>query len=65
MVVIHLWQIEKLKEKAAWQLYAGANNVKPDDANQISKYLDEYNKKLKYADDDEKERYSRRRFHSR
>lgn len=50
-----LMAIEKLKEKAAWQLYAGANNVKPDDANQISKYLDEYNKKLKYADDDEKE----------
>lgn len=50
-----LMAIEKLKEKAAWQLYAGANNVKPDDANQISKYLDEYNKALKYADDDEKE----------
>ena len=50
-----LMAIEKLKEKAAWQLYAGANDVKPDDANQISKYLDEYNKKLKYADDDEKE----------
>ena len=47
--------IEKLKEKAAWQLYAGANDVKPEDANQISKYLDEYNKALKYADDDEKE----------
>jgi DNA polymerase III alpha subunit len=50
-----LMAIEKLKEKAAWQLYAGANNVKPEDANQISKYLDEYNKDLKYADDDEKE----------
>ena len=47
--------IEKLKEKAAWQLYAGANDVRPEDANQISKYLDEYNKALKYADDDEKE----------
>ncbi|MBT9788804.1 PHP domain-containing protein [Clostridium sp. MCC344] len=50
-----LMAIEKLKEKAAWQLYAGANDVKPDDANQISKYLDEYNKALKYADEDEKE----------
>lgn len=50
-----LMAIEKLKEKAAWQLYAGANDVKPEDANQISKYLDEYNKALKYADDDEKE----------
>ena len=36
-----LMAIEKLKEKAAWQLYAGANEVKPEDANQISKYLDE------------------------
>lgn len=50
-----LMAIEKLKEKAAWQLYAGASDVSPEDANQISKYLDEYNKKLKYADDDEKE----------
>ena len=50
-----LMAIEKLKEKAAWQLYAGANEVKPEDANQISKYLDEYNKALKYADEDEKD----------
>lgn len=52
---IPLMAVEKLKEKAAWQLYAGANDVKPNDANQISQYIDEYNKKLKYADDDEKE----------
>lgn len=50
-----LMAIEKLKEKAAWQLYAGANDVNPEDANQISKYLDEYNKALKYADEDEKD----------
>ena len=50
-----LMAIEKLKEKAAWQLYAGANEVKPEDANQISKYLEEYNKALKYADEDEKD----------
>lgn len=50
-----LMAIEKLKEKAAWQLYAGANEVKSEDANQISKYLDEYNKALKYADEDEKD----------
>lgn len=50
-----LMAIEKLKEKAAWQLYAGANDVRPEDANQISKYLDEYNKALKYADEDEKD----------
>lgn len=50
-----LMAIEKLKEKAAWQLYAGANDVKPEDANQISKYLDEYNKALKYADDEKED----------
>lgn len=50
-----LMAVEKLKEKAAWQLYAGANDVSPEDANQISKYLDEYNKALKYADEDEKD----------
>lgn len=50
-----LMAVEKLKEKAAWQLYAGANDVEPAVANQISKYLDEYNKALKYADEDEKE----------
>jgi len=50
-----LMAVEKLKEKAAWQLYAGANDVEPSVANQISKYLDEYNKVMKYADEDEKE----------
>lgn len=48
-----LMAIEKLKEKAAWQLYAGANDVSPQDANQISKYIDEYNNALKYAEEDE------------
>lgn len=50
-----LMAIEKLKEKAAWQLYAGVNDVSPEDANKISKYLNEYNKALKYAEDDEKD----------
>ncbi len=50
-----LMAVEKLKEKAAWQLYAGANNVKPEMANKISKYLDAYNLDLKHADDDEKD----------
>lgn len=49
-----LMSLSKLKEKAAWQLYAGANNVKPEDANMISKYLDEYNKKLKHTDEEDK-----------
>lgn len=50
-----LMAIEKLKEKAAWQLYAGANDVSSEDANRISKYLDDYNKALKYADEEDKE----------
>lgn len=50
-----LMAVEKLKVKAAWQLYAGVNDVSPSDANQISKFIDEYEKKLKHADDDEKE----------
>ncbi len=50
-----LMAVEKLKEKAAWQLYAGANDVPPDIANQISKHIDEYNEKIKYAEEDELE----------
>lgn len=49
-----LMALGKLKEKAAWQLYAGANDVTPEDANTISKYLDEYNKKMKHADEEDK-----------
>lgn len=50
-----LMAVEKLKEKAAWQLYAGANDVKPTDANMISKFLDEYNKALKYTDEEDRD----------
>ena len=50
-----LMAIEKLKEKAAWQLYAGANDVKPETANEISKFIDKYNDKIKYADELDKE----------
>lgn len=53
-----LMAIEKLKVKAAWQLYAGANNVPPQTAIQISKYIDEYEDKLKYAEDDERDSIS-------
>ncbi len=49
-----LMAVEKLKEKAAWQLYAGANDVEPQTANQISKYIDQYNEKVKYADEEDK-----------
>lgn len=49
-----LMAIEVLKEKAAWQLYAGASDVPPDDANNISKFIDKYNDALKYADEEDK-----------
>lgn len=49
-----LMALSVLKEKAAWQLYAGASDVSPEDANRISKYLDEYNKKLKHTDEEDK-----------
>lgn len=50
-----LMAVEKLKKKAAWQLYAGANDVEPAMATQISKYIDEYEDALKYAEEEEKE----------
>ena len=50
-----LMAIEKLKEKAAWQLYAGANDIKPEIANEISTHISQYNDKLKYADEEDKE----------
>jgi DNA polymerase III alpha subunit len=50
-----LMAVGVLKEKSAWALYAGANGVSSQDSLKISKYLDEYNKALKYAEEDEKE----------
>ena len=50
-----LMAIEKLKEKAAWQLYAGANDVTPEHANEISRFIDKYNDKIKYADELDRE----------
>ena len=50
-----LMAIEKLKEKAAWQLFAGVNDIKPEVANEISKHINQYNDKLKYADEEDKE----------
>lgn len=50
-----LMAVEKLKKKAAWQLYAGANDVEPAMATQISKYINKYEDALKYAEEDEKE----------
>lgn len=48
-----LMAVEMLKEKAAWQLYAGANGIEPQIANEVSKHIDEYNEAIKYIDDEE------------
>ena len=50
-----LMAVEKLKVKAAWQLYAGANDVEPSIANDISKCIEEYEKAVKYAEEDQKD----------
>lgn len=53
--VYPLMAIEKFKEKAAWQMYASINDVPPQTANEISKYIDQYNEKLKYLDEEDKD----------
>lgn len=50
-----LVSIEKLKKKASWQLYAGANDVPSETANQISKFIEKYDEKMKYAEEEDKE----------
>lgn len=42
-----------LKTKAAFKLYCRACNVNPDEANEVSKQIDKYEEKLKYAERDE------------
>lgn len=42
-----------LKLKAAWKMYARAYDISPDKANEVSKQLDKYEEKLKYAERDE------------
>ncbi|MGL5713496.1 MAG: PHP domain-containing protein [Paraclostridium sp.] len=42
-----------LKTKSAWKMYARAYNISPEDADIVSKQIDKYEEKLKYADRDE------------
>lgn len=44
-----------LKKKSAFKMYAGANNIPFDIANDISKQIDEYDKDMKYAEEAERE----------
>ena len=50
-----LMAIEKLKVKSAWQLYSKANGVSPEKATEISKAIENYEKKLKHTDDEDKD----------
>lgn len=43
------------KEKSAWKMYARLEGIEASISNAISKAIDSYNDKLKYADEDEKE----------
>lgn len=43
----------KLKLKSAWKMYARAEEIDPEVANDISKQLDKYQEALKYADDND------------
>lgn len=42
-----------LKFKSAWKMYARAYNITPSDADIVSKQIDKYESKLKYAERDE------------
>jgi len=44
-----------LRPKAAWKLYARAKNIDFETANQLSEKIGEYEKKLIYAEDEDKE----------
>ena len=44
-----------LQVKAAWKMYAGANDIKPELSDIVSKQIEQYETDLKYADDDEKD----------
>jgi len=43
------------KAKSAWKMYAKANDVPFDIANKVSDQIDQYEKELKYADEDDKD----------
>lgn len=40
-----------MKKKAAWKMYARANNIDPQVANQVSYQIEDYEEALKYADE--------------
>lgn len=56
--VYPLMAVEKIKEKNAWQMYSKVNGVSPETANEVSKYIDAYNKDVSNAEDDEKDSFN-------
>lgn len=55
--VYPLMAVEKIKEKNAWQMYAKLNGVEPETANEVSRYIDAYNKDVMNADEDDKDSF--------
>ena len=56
--VYPLMAVEKIKEKNAWQMYAKLNGVEPETANEVSRYIDAYNKDVINADEDDKDSFN-------
>ncbi len=46
-----LMAIEKFKPKSAWKMFARVNNITPDEAGEVSKCIEQYEKALKEAGD--------------
>lgn len=56
--VYPLMAVEKIKEKNGWQMYAKLNGVEPETANEVSRYIDAYNKDVINADEDDKDSFN-------
>lgn len=50
-----LLAVGTLKEKNAFKMYAGVNNIEPSVANEITRRIDAFNEAVKNADDDDKD----------
>lgn len=50
-----LLAVGKLKEKSAFKLYAGVNDIDPQVANDVTTLIDKYNDALKHVDEEDKD----------
>ena len=53
-----LLAVGKLKEKSAFKLYAGVNNIDPQIANEVTTLIDQYNEAIKNIDEDSRDAIS-------